>query len=121
MIGKKRSKSATAGAASTSATPARVWRFQRTNHDTLDSFYDAVMRAQANGRAEYWRHVVVVKTDEIVHLQCKLCDKQLSAKNSADSAGQHIVTLPDGTTTCKEAKSRQEAVRSNCQSGSQSS
>jgi hypothetical protein len=95
------SASATAGSAGTSGSPACGWRFQRTMHKTLDSFYNAVMRAQANGRASYWKHVVVVKTDKDVLLQCKMCDKQLSAKNPADSAGAHIVTLPDGTTTCK--------------------
>jgi hypothetical protein len=92
MPGANGSSSAAAASTSSAASNARVWKFQRRTHETLESFYDAVMGAHANGRAQYWKHVVVVRTDDDVLLQCKLCSKQLSARNPADSA-EHVFKL----------------------------
>jgi hypothetical protein len=52
MPGANGSSSAAAASTSSAASNARVWKFQRSTHETLDSFYDAVMGAQANGRGE---------------------------------------------------------------------
>jgi hypothetical protein len=52
MLGANGTSSAAAASTSSAASHACVWKFQRNTHETLDSFYDAVMDAQAYDRAQ---------------------------------------------------------------------
>jgi hypothetical protein len=124
MKGSKRSQSGAASSSERAVTAdtdaAPQWRFERSTFACRDAFYEAVLRAQSNGRSQYWKKVVVVKTDNGVVLECKLCGKERSAKNPSDSAGSHILALPDGRNSCKEAKKRQGEVDGSGEAGSHS-
>jgi hypothetical protein len=110
MAPRKRSLASASGSTATPDDTASQWRLQRASFYSLVSYFEAVLLAKSKGRADYWNYVLVVKADSDVVLQCKLCGKQLSARNLSDSAGSHISKLPDGTFSCKESKKRRIEV-----------
>lgn len=79
----------------------------KKRHESVDSMYEAVLKAQRNGRAPYWSKVTVVKDENTVSLLCNSCGRTLSARNPADSCGNHFKDS-EGRLGCKITERREK-------------
>jgi hypothetical protein len=96
MVGGEKRRRADAGDAE-SPTDQQTWFYSGTKktYTSLNNFYDAVVQSKQKGKALYWKHCAVVKSERIgeVKLVCNFCQKLFSVANPSDSLAKHMRVL----------------------------